>query len=147
MTIDPQTMQLLEVFGPIVLAAVGTVLTGTFGVLVALGKYAWNRHQARMALMATALGDLAKAIKNHEDYASDEHKKIWDAVQGLRAELQLANRNTDNVKTGLLKLEGALENQRATIADYIKVSEKLGGKMEALFRFVDAPRRATDSGG
>lgn len=152
MTIDPQTMQLLEIFGPIALAAVGTVLTAVFGAMIALGKYAWNRHQARMSMMASALGELAKGIQKHEEYASAEHKKIWETIQGLRAELQLANRNTDNVKVGLLKLEGALENQRATIQDYIKVSEKLGGKMEAIFRFVDkyvesVPRRATDSGG
>lgn len=147
MTIDPQTMQLLELFGPVVLAAIGAVLSVVFGGLAALARAAWRVHLRRMEAMASALADLAKAVKTHEDYATAEHKKLWDGVQGLRAELQLANRNTDNIKTGLLKLEGALDNQRATIQDYIKATEKISGKMEAIFRFVDAPRRATDSGG
>ena len=146
MTLDPQTQELLVTFGPIALTIVGGVMTMTFGVLMALGRYAWSVHQLRMAKMAEALTKLAEGIQQHEEYASGEHKKIWDAVQGLRAELQLANRNTDMAKTGLSKVEGALENHRSTLYQHIEKLGILDGKLSKLFRFVDAPRRATDGG-
>ncbi len=143
MTLTPdQLVRLAETFGPIVLSAVGFLLTMTCGGLAAVARWAWGAHQRRMAAMADALTTLARAV----DGAKSEHTRIWEAIQGLRAELQLANRNTDMVKTGLLKVEGAIENQRATIQDYVRVTEKVSGKLEAVFRFVDSPRRATDKG-
>ena len=96
--------------------------------------------------MADALTALAKGIKDHEDFASEEHKKIWDAVQGLRAELQLANRNTDTVKVGLTRVEVMIESHRATLYQHIEKLGIIDGKLSKLFTFVDAPRRATDGG-
>lgn len=146
MNLDPETKELLLTFGPIALAAVGTILTGTFGVLMALGRYAWSIHQMRMTKIAEALEKLAEGLTKHEDYASTEHKKIWDAVMGLRAELQLSNRNTDTVKVGLLKVEGMLESHRSTLYQHIEKLGIIDGKLSKLFTFVDAPRRATDGG-
>lgn len=137
-------MQLLEVFGPYALGLVGVVITSIFAGLSAIARIAWRQHQRRMELMAEALNNLAKAMRDNEEVIEGEHKKIWDAVQGLRAELQLANRNTDMIKTGLVKVEGALDSHRTMLYQHI---EKLGivdGKLSKLFQFVDAPRRASD---
>lgn len=145
MTLDPQAQEMLVTFGPIVLAAVGTIMTGAFGVLAALGRYAWTSHQRRMVLMADALESLAKSVKHAEDLNREEHGKVWQAIQGLRAELQLANRNTDMVRAGLLKVEGMLESHRGTLYTHIEKLGILDGKLIKLFTFVDAPRRATDT--
>lgn len=144
MSLEPQTLQMIEVFGPYVLGAIGIILTTTFGAMSAVLRYAWKLHQKRMEMMAEALTTLAKALSGGEEKVEGEHRKIWESVQGLRAELQMANRNTDTIKTGLLKVEGALENHRTMLYQHI---EKLGivdGKLSKLFQFVDAPKRATD---
>lgn len=144
MTVDPQLMELIETFGPIFLAAVGSVLSVVFGAFMWIGAYVWRQHKRRMELMARSLGDLAKGIKAADDANRDEHGKVWSAIQGLRAELQLANRNTEGVKAGLLKAEGALDNHRATLYEHIQQLVRMDSKFEAVFRFLDAPRRATD---
>jgi hypothetical protein len=140
-------IELAVTFGPIILAAVGTLLTAVFGVLAAIARWAWKAHQKRMLNMADAVQKLAKAIDQGLDGMVAEHTKIQQSVQGLRAELQMANRNTDTMKNGLLKVEGAMETQRKTIQDYVQATDRLSGKMEAIFRFIDAPQRATDSRG
>jgi hypothetical protein len=48
------------------------------------------------------------------------------------------------VKAGLLKAEGALDNHRATLYEHIQQLVRMDSKFEAVFRFLDAPRRATD---
>ena len=148
MTITPQQLVDLAVaYGPIVLSAVGTLLLGCLSGLAAIARWAWKAHQRRMLNMAEAMSRLAEAVETSQKKVETEHKDIWAAIQGLRAELQLANRNTDTMKTGLLKAEGAMEQQRLTIKDYIRATDNLSGKMEAVFRFIDAPPRATDSKG
>lgn len=147
MQIDPSVLDLIETFGPIVLAAVGTILTATLGFIAAVAKWAWRQHQRRMLAMAGALEELAKAVKAGQTEAHGEFQRVWNAVQGLRAELQLANKSNETLKAGLFKVEGALESHCATLYQHIERLGRLDSKLEAVFRFIDAPRRATDSGG
>lgn len=144
MNVDPALKDILETFGPILLAAIGAILTSVCGLMAATARFVWKAHTSRMELIAKALQDLAEAIAGQDEKMKTEHKKIWETVQSLRAELVLANRNTEYVSSGLLKMEGALENHRTTIYHHIEKLGKIDSKLDAVFRFLDAPRRATD---
>lgn len=146
MTITPEEWDILKTFGPYVLSAAGFVLAGIFTAIAAVAKYAWKSHQRRMEMMATALTELAKGIKSTGDMAQDEHKKIWDAIQGLRAELQLSTQRTEHVKAGLLKVEGSMVTQCDRIDRFIAAMTVVNSKLDAVFKVFDAPKRATDIG-
>lgn len=145
MTTD-EIWKLLEVFGPPVLAVVGAVCTLVFSALAGLLRWAWGKHQRRMGLMAEALTELAQAVRSQRESHEAEDQRLWDAVQGVRAEVALAARSSDSHRAGMLSLEGAIKAQTGTLNSYIERMGKMEGKFEAIFRFMDAPRRASDSG-
>jgi len=139
-----QAVRLMTDLGPTILSVVGATLGVTFTGFAALARAAWRSHNGRMDSMAMALIDLAKGIAESKAHVEREHQKIRDVVQGLRAEVHLSNRGTEETKTGLLRVEGALDSHRLTLYQHIEKLGILDGKISKLFQFVDAPRRATD---
>lgn len=140
----PEIYNVLRDFGPIILSVMGGILALFSSALVTIARYAWKSHQKRMELMATALRDLANGIKKTGDHSESEHKKIWDAVNGLRAEFHLGNQRTDHIKAGLLSVEGTIKNQQDTIMKYVERLVTVDSKLDAVFRIIDARARATD---
>lgn len=95
--------------------------------------------------MAEALTDLAKGLKEYRDEAEKEHGKLWNTLQGLRAELQLSNNNWNHTKDGLLKVEGALDAQVRRVDTYIEKMGVVSAMFEKVFKYIDAKERATDA--
>lgn len=144
MTIDPQIIALTQALGPPLLAIVGTVLAVILSIMGGLARAAWKAHQGRMDAMATALRTLAEGVSKESAENHGDHKKVWEAVQGLRAELEMNRRSSENIRTGLVEVTGTVKGQQGIIVELIEKLSAVSGKLEAVFRFVDAPRRATD---
>lgn len=150
MTIDPQMLALLEVFGPIFFGSVATLLGVALSVVSALARVAWKTHLRRMEMMAQTLSLLAESITAEKAANQADHQRVWDTVQGIRAEIEFARRGAETLRGGLLEVTGNVKGQQTTIVELI---EKLAGataKLDAVFRFVDRyvetmPRRATDT--
>lgn len=147
MVISPDTVEVIKTLTPVALGFIGVVFTVISGIVGAVGKQLWKLHERRMASVADCLGKLAKAVDDDQERLRGEHSRMWEAIQGLRAELQLSNKNSDTIKSGMLKLEGAIDNQRLTMYQHVERLGKIDSKLEAVFRFIDAPRRGTDFGG
>lgn len=128
-----EAVELLVAFGPTLLSGIGVILSGVLTAAAAAARIAWKAHEARMSKLSSAILELA-----------GDEKKLWEVVSNMRTELAVHNRALEHVKTGLLKTEGAMDaHQRAMLVH----GEKLGrveSKLEAVFRFIDAPVRATD---
>lgn len=146
MRLTPEEIELLKTLGPIALSTVGLLLSSLLGLLSFLARAAWRSHRKQMALMAKALEELAKSIKHAEDENKAEHAKVWQSIQGLRAELQLSTQRADHIKAGMLKLEGALDKQVDRVDSFLKLMGRIESKLDAVFRVIDAPKRATDVG-
>lgn len=146
MTIDEQTLDLLKTFGPYLLSAVGFVLTTFLAAFAGLVRHAWKVHLRRTKTIADALEKLAFAVSEAKDLTESEHRKIWDAVQGVRADLQLAAQNAEHLKSGLLKAEGRIDSQCERIDRFLAATTVLSSKIDAIFKVLDAPKRATDLG-
>lgn len=138
-------LKIVADFAPMVLTIVGSTLAVLISTASALMRMAWNAHKKRIQSLVCSIEALSEAVKNAEDQNEVELKKIWDGMQGLRAEVALASRNSDHLKSGLYKVEGALENHRVTLYQHIERLGKLDSKLDAVFRFIDAPRRATEA--
>lgn len=145
MTIDPQLLALIEAFGPPLLAIVGTVLTCVISTIGILARLAWRAHQARMSTMADALKKLAEGVIQDTTANHADHKKVWDAIQSLRAEFEMARRGTESARSNVIELSGTVKGHQSLIIELVEKLSKISGQLEAIFRFVDAPKRATDT--
>lgn len=128
-----EAVELLVALGPVILSGIGAILSTVLTVGAALARLAWKAHEVRMAKLSGAILELA-----------GDEKKLWEVVNTMRTEMAVHNRALEHVRTGLVKAEGAMEaHQRSMLVH----GEKLGrveSKLEAVFRFIDAPARATD---
>lgn len=142
-------MQFLRDFGPAMLSGIGAVLAALFSLALWIARAAWRLHTARLEALAEAVKTLAKGMETVDASGKEGDRKLWESVQGVRAELGLGQRSFDHLKTGILKLEGAVESQQRTISLHIASLARMDSKLEALFRFIDAAPRASDvnSGG
>lgn len=130
--------------GPTMLAIVGAVFTSVMTGLAGVARIAWKLHTRRMSVMAETLKQLAEAVGAYEKSNHEEHRKVWDSMQGLRAELQLSTQRADHIKAGLHKLEGALGMQVTRVDTYVERMGRVDSKLDRLFAYIDAPKRATD---
>lgn len=145
MTIDPQIFALLEALGPPLLAVVGTVLTCVISVVGLLARLAWRAHQLRMQSMAEALKKLAEGVVKDTQENHADHRKVWEAIQALRAESEMARRGTESARSNVIELAGTVKGHQGLIVELVEKLSKISGQLEAIFRFVDAPKRATDT--
>jgi hypothetical protein len=144
MTSD-QVLQILQEFGPAFLSITASVLTGFLAVLGWLGQLVWKSHTRRMSQLTKCVGELSEALEKHERHTSDGLKVSESTVQGLRAELHLAAQKWDHIRAGLLSCETNIKSQENKITEHIRELAKIDSKLEAVFRFMDAPRRASDA--
>lgn len=145
MTFD--AWQAIELFGPWVLGGIGTALTAAFGLAMAIGRWAWAAHQRRMEAMAGAIDALAKAVTLAKEGGEAEAQRLRDGLQGVRAEVALGQRHTQDALARVLELGGMVKLQQETLEKHARATERISGKLEAIFRFIDAPRRPTDATG
>lgn len=126
------------------LSGVGALLAALGAFICTVVRYGWKLHMRRMSQIAKALEDLAKGILKAEEMAKDEHRKIWDAVQGIRAEIKLSSERTENLKASLLKTEGGIVLQADRLDKFLVSMSVVSLKLDKVFQFIDAPKRATD---
>jgi len=139
-----QIMEAINTMGP-VLSLITGIMTIFFGAFSAVLRYAWKLHEGRMTSIANCLTKLTQAVDQDQKSHLEEASKIWQSIQGLRAELHLSSKHADDLKAGILKLEGTIDGQRATLYQHIEKITRLDSKLEAVFRVIDAPRRSTDA--
>lgn len=142
---SPEALTAIQTFWPIAAAFVGGTASLIFSVMTFIARGAWKTHQSRMKAMADALSTFAKNVKAAEEAVEKEHRKIWESLQGMRAELQFSQKSSEDLRSGLLRLEGALENHRTTVYQHVERLGRIDSKLEAIFRFMDAPRRSSDA--
>lgn len=144
MTIDPEIVELLKLLGPPILTVVGVILSAIGTLAAWLLRMAWISHQKRMGDMARALSELTQAIAGDREANEKDHQKVWGAIQGLRAEIEMGRRGSENLRSGFIEINGMVKNQQGVIVTLIEKISAVTAKLEAVFRFVDAPKRATD---
>lgn len=148
----PQWLQLAIDLGPAVAAVVGGILAFLWSVFMLAARWAWKRHQEKMQEHTDALTAVAKAHESLKGALSAaleinhaEHERVRKHIDALRAEIHLGKTESQALKGGLLNLEGAIKQQQNVINSYVEKMGEINGKFSAIFKFIDAPRRATDS--
>ena len=136
-------------YGPAALAIVGTVLGFLLSGIAFFARLAWKHHTQRMNNLVKVTADLAKAMREHENATDKRFTEQEQIVQGLRAEMHLAQQKWDHIRVSLLGCEANMKSQQNTITEHIRELAKIDSKLEAVFRFVDrhvvdVPKRATD---
>lgn len=142
---SPDVLQFVKDYGPAFLGIVGSIIASLLGALGFLLRIAWRRHAKAMVAQAKSIEHLAEALQGNKESSRAEHGKIWEALQAFRAESHLTKNGLDYLKSGLLASEGAMKHQTSRIDAYIERMGQLDAKIEAVFRWLDANKRATDT--
>lgn len=149
MTTD-EAIKLAIDLGPIILSIVGALSTVVLSGIALVAKFAWRLHNRRMDNMADVIKTLAEAVNKYETANHDEHKKMWETVQGLRAELHLSIQKLEYTRAGVHELKGTIAVQVQRVDTYIERMGNVDALMQAVLRFIDkidpnaVPKRATD---
>jgi len=144
MSLDPQLVTLIEAVGPSILAAFGFLLATASTIIGFLLKRAWEANDARLSQISKTLKALADGILEESKANHTDHRRVWEAVQGLRVELEISRRGMEVVKSSIGETNGAVKTQQTEISRLVEKLAVVSTELKAVFRFIDAPRRATD---
>ena len=109
-------------------------------------RYMWKTHKRQMEKTAQALKVLAEAVDANEGIYGLQVAAIKESVMALRAEAAITSKTTQDALGRVLELGGVVRMQQAELKEANGLLQEVSGKMTAIFRFIDAPRRATDKG-
>jgi len=137
--------QLAKDYGPAALSLVGSLALGAFGVASGVARWAWKKHNRRMAQVADVIRELAKSIEKSTAEHHNESANLWKSIHGLRADLQVTIQRIDPVSKDLSEVQGSIKTLNQTIMNYAERMAAVSGKLDAVFRFMDAPKRASDT--
>jgi uncharacterized protein YoxC len=137
-------LQLSKDYGPAALSVVGSLVLAAFGLASTVARWAWKKHEKRMGQMAQAIQNLAKSLEASTKDHHNEHATLWKSVHGLRADLQATTQRIDPVAKELLEVQGSIKTLNQSIMNYAEKMAAVSGKLDAVFRFMDAPKRASD---
>ncbi len=140
-----QMVELAKEYGPMAMTVLGAVASAIFSILMWIAKWAWEKHQSEMNSVTQAMARIEKNVADNRHLATADHIKIKEVLQMFRAEMHLLKVGVDPLKTGILTLEGQVRNQNETINRYVEKMGVVSGKLDAVFRFIDAQPRQTDS--
>lgn len=144
MDIDPTSIDLVRDLAPTLISAVGAILSGLVGIGVFLLKTAWKTNDQRLATISQTLRALSEGIVKESDANHTDHRKLWDSIQGVRVDLEILRRQSEALKTSLMEVSGTTKSQQSTITDLIERLAIVSTELKAVFRYVDASKRATD---
>lgn len=119
-------------FGPAIVAGFFSIV---FTMIFFLLKKVWINHDEKIDSMSKTISNL-----------SQEYDKILIAIQNVRSEMRILYSHDDTIKQGMVRLEGVISSQQQMLYNHIEKISKVDSKLDALFRFIDAPKRATDIG-
>jgi chromosome segregation ATPase len=142
---QPDLIQLAIELGPALLGIVGVVVGAIVTLIGWLGRLVWASHTKRMSQLTSCVTALTKALEAHQNETANQMKTAEMSIQGLRAELHLSAQKWDHIRVGLMTCEATIKSQENKITEHIRELVKIGSQLEAVFRFMDAPRRASDA--
>lgn len=174
MHIDPAVLEIASAYGPIVASIVGSILSVLLATILWLGRRTWLQYEEKLNNTANLVIKLTDAISstkkvNDEDIRkmkdavtletkditklicesreknNKDHEEMWEFIQQLRGELAMHVRTNEMTSKAVNSLEGVLSVHHNDFKSLEKIANKLDGKVDAIFRFVDANRRATDT--
>lgn len=174
MGLSEEILQFLREYGPVAASIVGTVLSTLIGLILWLGVRTWGIYEEKLKQTASLVDRLAEALAKQKDIvdsaisrhrelveervasvkilieenhklSSEEHKENWEYVQQLRTELVIHVRSMETTTRSVNSLDGVVRSQQSTLIELVRETTKLNGKIEAIFRVIDAPHRGTDS--
>jgi len=137
-------LNFLKEYGPTILSAVGSILTAVFSVGLWMLQYGWKKHKRQMSLLSKSIDTLSETFSKLQDHTRVEHGAIKESLMVYRAEMHLLKQSIEPIKGGMLGLEGAINHQSQRVDRYIERMGAMEGKFDAVFRFIDAAKRATD---
>lgn len=140
-------IDLVKEYGPAVMTVIGSVASVIFSWLLWLVRFLWKKHKAQTKHLRDSIVEIGKLFSEYKDASTTEHAKIKETMTAYRAELHLLKVTVEPLKAGILSLEGAVKNQNDTINRYIEKMGVVQGKLDAVFKFIDAPNRSTDLNG
>lgn len=135
-------LSLLVDWGPIILSGVGTILACIFSTAIALMRYGWKRHQKRMNDLNEQVQKLSRYMGGVYKEMRKEHEAIKGALQEIRVDGQHRETRFDVVSQNLMEVVGAQRHISQTMAQYVEESALIKGKLDAVFRFMDAARES-----
>jgi len=145
---DKAHLQEMAIFvkewAPVAASIIGAIWSVIFGLFGFLARWAWRKHMERLGVMTDATRELAEKVLSLDENVELEQRRIWENIQALRAELEIHRRSSDTLKESLLRIEGSNENVRSILYNHIEKLGKVDSKLDAVFRFIDAPVRRTD---
>lgn len=139
-----QLIQSVVAVGPALLGVVGVLLTGVFALLGWLGGRLWNAHIAKMDELVQSNQALKSYVEQHEKETERRFNLNERTIHHLQADLRLSGERMDNIRMSLVACETSIKGQTAEIKDYTKQIVIIDSKLTAVFREIDARRRATD---
>jgi len=131
-------------YGPIFLSVVGTILLAVLSGIGWMVGYIWKNEKKNIKTIADGFKSLAESFTVLEKQNISEHGKLWDIIQQQRAELGIHIRSNDHLKSTIMNLEGIVKSQQETLFKHVEKITRVDSKLEAIFRHLDAPKRATD---
>jgi hypothetical protein len=139
-----QLVEIAKAVGPILLSIVGAVV---MALLSAIGwglRVMWRTHKRQMAQASQALKALADGAETDRKEREAQILSLKEGLMGVRAEVALTSRGTQDALARVLEMGGMIRLQQEALEKNNGLLERVNGKLEAMFRFIDAPRRATD---
>jgi len=131
------------------LEIISTIFAFLFTSLIGAIAYFYKRSESKrdheIASLRSNLKDIASA-------SNTAHKEIFkaigvlkDSVMQFRGELRLTHNQLDITTNGMTKMEGKVEMLAASLAHNTNELVRVGSKLEAVFRIIDAPSRRSDT--
>lgn len=144
MTAD-QLLGYIKDYGPAVMSFIGTVLMAIFTVILGVLRSIWRKEQDEKLQIKAMIEALANEFESLKIRNFQEYGKINENVQSLRAELTIHIRSNEHVTRSIASVEGVVKAQQDVIYSQVQSIVKVEGKLDSIFRFIDAPKRSTDS--
>jgi hypothetical protein len=157
-----ETFQFIKDYGPAFAGFMCTVLSFVIGVSFRVLKKYWSSYVEKVNAAATLAIELEKSltasketihnkfidiqqmIMKNRELGTEEHKEHWEYIQQLRSELAMHVRTNELTNKSVNALEGIVGVQNKDLKEYTKLVDRLVGKIDAIFRYIDTPKRATD---
>src|SRR3990172_12351132 len=133
---DGTTLDAIIDYGPAILGVATTLLTAVVSAIGWLLKSMFEDQKQRLIAVGTNIENITKDLRTYQEHNHDEHDNMRETMQGLRAELHMAQQKFDHIRVSLLGCETNLKSQQNTIIDHVRELAKVDSKLDAVFRFI-----------
>jgi len=132
------TLDLAKEYGPAILSVVGTVLVTVFSGIWGTLAFIWKLQKKRLTKLEEHSSSLCAAIRGTKEAFGEEHSKIRESLITYREEVKGIAKIVEPFKRELSHLEEVIRHQSESIHLYAERMGAVGGKIDALFKLMDA---------